>query len=369
MDTEPGTGKPATNDAENQEEWYDVELRNALATRMQQQSRRRTLIAIVASNQQTTIPPVSLLPGGRQGKNHMTITPEQSKCGIVALIGPPNVGKSTLLNSLLGQKISIVSPKPQTTRNRVAGIINGPGHQIVLLDTPGLHKARTPLNQEMVRIALGSLADVDLIIFMVDVTMPLPERSGSPVECLQGVQQPVLLLLNKIDLIDKNKLLPIIAAYGEIHPFHAILPVSAMKADGTDLVMEKLRDLLPVGPRLYPEDIPTDASERFIVGEMIREKIFLLTGQEVPYATAVTIESFKEDPEKGLVTIHATIHVEKSSQKGIIIGKGGSKLQQIGQAARMDMERLLDQRVMLKLWVKVQKDWTSNKNFLRELGF
>lgn len=294
---------------------------------------------------------------------------EQTKCGIVALIGPPNVGKSTLLNSLLGQKISIVSPKPQTTRNRVAGIVNGPDHQIVLLDTPGLHQARTPLNREMVRIALESLADVDAIVFMVDVTMPLPEQTGSPVDCLHGVRQPVLLLLNKIDLIGKDKLLPLIAAYSRIHPFHAILPVSALKADGTALVIEKLRDLLPAGPRLYPEDIPTDVSERFIVGEMIREKIFLLTGQEIPYATAVTIESFKEDPEKGLVTIHATIHVEKSSQKGIVIGKGGSKLRQIGQAAREEMEKLLDQRVLLKLWVKVKKDWTSNPGFLRELGF
>jgi len=299
----------------------------------------------------------------------MDISQKQCKCGIVALIGPPNVGKSTLLNSLLEQKISIVSPKPQTTRNRVVGIVNGPDHQIILLDTPGLHKARTPLNREMVRIALETLADVDVIVFMADVTMPLPERAGSPVECLQGVHQPVLLLLNKIDLIGKDKLLPLIAAYSELHPFHAILPVSALRADGTSLVIETLRELLPMGPRLYPEDIPTDASERFIVGEMVREKIFLLTDQEIPYATAVTIESFKEDPEKGLVTIHATIHVEKSSQKGIVIGKGGSKLRQIGEAARKDMEKLLDQRVLLKLWVKVQKDWTSNPRFLRELGF
>jgi GTPase len=298
----------------------------------------------------------------------MSTSPDPCKCGIVALIGPPNVGKSTLLNSLLGQKISIVSPKPQTTRNRVAGIVNGPDHQIILLDTPGLHKARSPLNREMVKIALASLAEVDVIIFMADVTMPLPEGGGAPVECLQGVRQPVLLLLNKIDLIGKEKLLPLIAAYSALHPFHAILPISAMKGEGSALLIDTLRGLLPMGPRLYPEDIPTDVSERFIVGEMIREKIFLLTGQEIPYASAVTIESFKEDPGKGLVTIHATIHVEKSSQKGIVIGKGGSKLRQIGEAARKDMEELLDQRVLLKLWVKVRKEWSSDPGFLRELG-
>ncbi|MGV1099541.1 GTPase Era [Thiovibrio sp. JS02] len=299
----------------------------------------------------------------------MNNSPHPVTSGIVALIGPPNVGKSTLLNSLLGQKISIVSPKPQTTRNRILGIVNGDTYQIVVLDTPGIHKARSPLNRELVRIALDSLAEVDAIVFMVDVTMPLPGKSDTPTECLKGVTQPVLLLMNKVDLVDKEKLLPMIAAYRELYPFHAILPVSAGKGDGTDLLIEELCKILPVGPRLYPEDIPTDATERFIVAEIIREKIFLQTGQEVPYSTAVTIESFKENPLKNLVTIHATIHVEKDSQKGIIIGKGGTRLQQIGHAARLDIEALLDQKVLLKLWVKVQKDWSKNPRFLKELGF
>ncbi len=298
----------------------------------------------------------------------MSNTPEAVTCGIVALIGAPNVGKSTLLNSLLGQKISIVSPKPQTTRNRILGILNEEEYQIILLDTPGIHQAKSPLNLELVRTARDSLSGVDAIAFMVDVTMPLPRKNDPLTECLKEVRQPVLLLLNKVDLIDKGQLLPMIAACREIHPFHAILPLSAKKGDGLGLLVTELCKLLPTGPRLYPEDIPTDASERFLVAEIIREKIFLQTGQEVPYATAVTIESFKENEEKGLVTIHATIHVEKDSQKGIIIGKGGSKLKQIGQAARGDIEELLEQQVLLKLWVKVQKEWSKDPRFLREFG-
>lgn len=299
----------------------------------------------------------------------MKNTLEQVKSGIVALVGPPNVGKSTLLNTLLGMKISIVSPKPQTTRNRILGVVNGDDYQIVMLDTPGIHKAHNPLNLEMVKIALDSLADVDVIVFMVDVTMPLPDPETSTIKHLEGCKNPTVLLINKVDLIEKENLLPIIEAYQELFPFKTILPVSAMEGDGTELLIKELCTLLPTGPRLYPDDIPTDATERFIVAEMIREKIFLQTGQEIPYSTAVTIESFKENPNKKIVTIHATIHVERDSQKGIIIGKGGKKLQQIGTAARHEIEVLLDQKVLLKLWVKVQKDWTSNPRFLRELGF
>ncbi len=293
---------------------------------------------------------------------------EDVKSGIVSLVGPPNVGKSTLLNNLLGQKISIVSPKPQTTRNRILGIVNGPDHQIVMLDTPGIHNARSPLNQEMVKVALESLAEVDVIVFIIDVTMPLPEPEKAPTKYLKGTKTPTILLINKVDLVDKDKLLPVIAAYQEFHSFSAILPISALKSDGTSLVIEELCKLLPSGPRLYPEDIPTDATERFIVAEIIREKVFLHTGQEIPYSSAVTVESFKENRKKQITTIHATIHLERSSQKGMVIGKGGKKLQAIGQAARTEIETLLDQKVLLKLWVKVQKDWSKNPRFLKELG-
>ena len=293
----------------------------------------------------------------------------QVKTGVVALIGPPNVGKSTLLNRLLGQKISIVSPKPQTTRNRILGIMNGENHQIILLDTPGIHRAHSPLNLEMVKIALATLTEVDAIIFMIDTTFPLPEKINVTSEVLEKTKKPVLLLVNKIDLSSREKLLPILNVYKEFFPFRAMIPLSAKTGDGVDILMQELLPLLPEGPRLYPEDIPTDATERFIASEIVREKIFLLTRQEIPYSTAVTIDSFQEEDPGGLITIHATIHVEKKSQKGIIIGKQGAMLKKIGQAARHDIVELLGTKIMLKLWVKIRKDWTKDGRFLKELGF
>lgn len=294
-------------------------------------------------------------------------TDEKVKSGIVALVGPPNVGKSTLLNRLLGQKISIVSPKPQTTRNRILGIVNGPDHQVVLLDTPGIHEARSPLNQEMVKIALDTLAEVDAILFMTDVTLPPPSPAKNPARFLEGRTQPVFLIVNKIDLVAREKLLPILAAYQALFPFQAIIPISARTGDGAEILLNEVIAVLPEGPRLYPEDIPTDASERFITAEIIREKIFLQTRQEVPYSTAVVIDRFQDDGH--LATIDATIIVEQPSQKGIIIGQKGTMLQKIGTSARIDIQQLLDRKVLLKLFVKVEKDWTRNPRLLRELGF
>ena len=290
------------------------------------------------------------------------------KSGLVAIVGPPNAGKSTLLNVLLGQKISIVTPKPQTTRNRIIGILNDPSYQIVLLDTPGLHKARKPLNQEMVKIAVASLSEVDVVLFLIDISLPIIDKQASPIDYLESAKVPAILVLNKIDLLDKKQVLPMIETYRKIYPFTAIIPVSALLNYGTDLLLKELLRLLPAGPKFYPEDIPTDATERFIVAEIIREKIFLLTGQEIPYSTAVVIESFKEDEGRKLITIHATIFVEKSSQKAIIIGRKGSKLQQIGKNSRQDIEKLLGQKVLLKLWVKVHKNWTKDMRFIRDLG-
>ena len=300
----------------------------------------------------------------------MNIQPDdQVKSGIVSLIGPPNVGKSTLLNTLLGRKISIVSPKPQTTRNRILGILNGSDYQIIMLDTPGIHQARSPLNLEMVKIALDTLSEVDVIVFMIDVTFPLPEKVGNAAQYLAKAGKPVILLINKIDLVPRDNLLPILQAYQQLFPFKEMIPAAALHGDGTGLLIEKILELLPMGPRLYPQDIPTDSTERFIVAEMIREKIFLLTSQEVPYSTAVMVDSFKEDEEKNRITIQATIFVARKSQKGIIIGKKGSMLKQIRVAATKEAAKLLGARIVLKLWVKVQKEWTRDTRFLKELGF
>ncbi len=293
---------------------------------------------------------------------------------MVAIVGPPNAGKSTLMNHLLGQKISIVSSKPQTTRNRILGVVNGDDYQIVLLDTPGLHKARQPLNVEMVRIAMDSLSDVDAVLYLIDVSLPLPpkqeqEKSQEMLEQMKTVQAPVILILNKVDLLEKEKLLPMMKRYFELYPFHAVLPISALNGEGTESVLEELLGLMPMGPRYFPEDIPTDSSERFLVAEIVREKVFIQTGQEIPYSCAVTIESFKDDSLKKMTTIHASIVLERASQKGIVIGKGGSKLKSIGTAARIDIEKLIGQKVLLKLWVKVRKNWSKDNRFLKELGF
>ena len=299
---------------------------------------------------------------------------EQVHSGMVAIVGPPNAGKSTLMNHFLGQKISIVTAKPQTTRNRIMGVVNGDDYQAVFLDTPGLHKARQPLNREMVRVAMESLAAVDLVLYVIDVSLPLPEsrraEQGREIgEQMEEVAAPVILVLNKVDLLTKEQLLPLIERYAALYPFHAVFPVAALHGENTDALLAEIVSLLPMGPRYFPEDIPTDVTERFLVGEMVREKVFLLTGQEIPYSTAVLIESFKEDEKKGLITIHAAIVVERDSQKGIVIGKGGKKLKQIGTAARQDMEEMLGAKVLLKLWVKVRKNWASDERFLKELGF
>jgi len=304
----------------------------------------------------------------------MDLLEKPVKSGLVAIVGPPNAGKSTLMNNLLGQKISIVTPKPQTTRNRIAGIVNTEEYQVVFLDTPGLHKSRDPLNVEMVRIAMESLAEVDIVVFLVDVSLPLPEKIKQKnrqefLSYIKHIKCPAVMVLNKVDLIDRLQLLPMIENYSELFPFRAVIPLSALHGDGTDDLMTEILSLLPIGPRYFPEDIPTDASERFLCSEIIREKIFLLTGQEIPYSTAVIIDSFKEDERKKLITIHASIVLEKNSQKGIVIGKGGKKLKAIGIASRKDIEVLLGEKVLLKLWVKVKKNWSQNAQFLKELGF
>lgn len=303
--------------------------------------------------------------------------PKEHRSGVVAVIGPPNAGKSTLLNRYLKQKIAIVTPLPQTTRNRILGIVTGTDYQMIMLDTPGLHKAREMMNQEMVRIAMDTLTEADAVLFLVDAQdlhtlaknpKKTEKRFAEYKDYFSKISCPALLALNKVDLLAKEQLLPMMERFTSLHPFRAVVPVSALEGDGTDILLQTLVEHLPTGPQYYPDDIPTDATERFIVAELIREKIFLRTRQEIPYSTAVLIDSFKEHPAGGPVIIHATILVERGSQKGIIIGKQGRMLGEIRKAAIKEIEKLLCCKVQLKLWIKVKKKWTGNEQILRELG-
>jgi GTP-binding protein Era len=290
------------------------------------------------------------------------------RSGFAAIIGRPNVGKSTLLNRILGEKVVITSDKPQTTRNRVQGIHNLPAAQVVFIDTPGIHQARSRLNRYMMEAAVSSVKGVDVVLFLVDATTLSAGRDELLLEVLGGIGVPVILVINKIDLVRKDKLLEGIASLSALHPFREVVPVSAVTGDGVDLLVKLVSDLLPEGSPYFPDDILTDLPERFIVAEMIREKVFRLTRDEIPYSTAVAIESFKER-EDGLISISAVIIVEKESQKGIIIGKKGEMLKKIGISARTEIEKLLDTRIYLELFVKVSRDWREDRRMLRELGY
>jgi GTP-binding protein Era len=290
------------------------------------------------------------------------------KSGFIALIGAPNVGKSTLLNALLGQKISIVSSRPQTTRNRILGIKHVPGGQFIFLDTPGILEPKGLLNKVIIQTSLKTLSDVNLIILLIE---PYSSNLVIPDDLqfrLIKDKTPVFLAINKIDLVDRRSLLPLIDQASRTFSFQEILPVSALTGEGLDVLEKCISRSLPEGPPYFPEDMVTDLSERFLVGELIREKVFRLVSQEVPYGVAVTIETFKERQGKPLIDIQATIHVERTSQKGILIGKQGRMLKTIGQQAREDMEILLGTKVFLELWVRVEKDWSKNPKFLRKFG-
>ncbi|MFO7688224.1 MAG: GTPase Era [Desulfobacterales bacterium] len=291
------------------------------------------------------------------------------KSGFVAILGAPNAGKSTLLNRILGQKISITSNKPQTTRNRILGVLHRPAAQIVFIDTPGVHKATDPLNIRIVETALSSLADVDVILVIIDVARPDPVSESLMVKKFKAGKQPVVLALNKIDIIPKTDLLAIIDRWSKLYPFKDIVPISAEKNTQTDRLLASLEALLPDGPPFFPEDTVTDLTERFIAAEMIREKVFRLTGEEIPYATAVTVDTFEEEKEGALVRIHATIHLERDSQKGIVIGKGGRMLKSIGEKSRREIERFLGVKVFLKLFVRTQKNWRKDTRALRKFGY
>ena len=291
------------------------------------------------------------------------------KSGFVAIVGAPNVGKSTLLNQMLGEKISITSKKPQTTRNRILGVLHRPGSQFVFIDTPGIHKAKRPLNIRIVETALSALGNVDIILVMVDVANPDPDSEALLVKKLEKIKQPVVLALNKTDLVKKPALLSIIDKWAKAYSFEAIIPVSAILGAEIEDLIDTMEVLLPKGPPFFPEDTLTDMPERFIAAEMIREQVFRLTGQEIPYSTAVTIDSFSEEKKGALVKIHATIHVERTSQKGMIIGKNGSKLKMIGTEARKEIERMVGTKVFLALFVRVHKNWGKDTKALRKFGY
>ncbi len=293
---------------------------------------------------------------------------EKFHSGFVAIIGRPNVGKSTLLNHIVGQKIAITSPKPQTTRNRILGIQNLENAQVLFVDTPGIHEAHSPLNRYMVDQARSAALDVDVVLWLVEADRPVDTDPMIP-KLLEKSTRPVLLVINKIDTIPKEKLLPLIAAYSKICPFASIVPISALKGDGVEALMNEIPQLLPEGPRYYPEDQLTDVPERFIVAEMIREQILMRTKDEVPYGVAILVERFQENPVKNMVGIDAVINVERDSQKGILIGKGGTMLRQIGQGARKEIERMLGVKVHLQLFVRVQKNWTSSGRMMKEFGY
>ncbi|KAF0154915.1 MAG: GTP-binding protein Era [Syntrophaceae bacterium] len=290
------------------------------------------------------------------------------KSGFIAILGRPNVGKSTFFNAIIGDKISIVANKPQTTRNRITGIKNFPDAQLIFLDTPGMHNPKTPLNRAMVQAARDTIGDADALLMMVEADANIGPHDIFLIEALTGVKAPVFLAINKIDRVEKPSLLPLIDQYSRLYNFAGIFPISALKGTGHEELLSCLKESLPEGPQLFPDDIATDATERFIAGEFIREQIMLLTQQEIPYASAVTIDVFKEDEEKNLIRISATISVEKESQKAIMIGKKGAMLKKIGTQARLSMENLFGAKVFLELFVRVKKDWTSSDRMLREFG-
>lgn len=289
------------------------------------------------------------------------------RSGFVSILGRPNVGKSTLLNRLVGERLSAVSRKPQTTRGVIRGILSTKEGQAVFLDTPGLHHPRDPLGHWMMGGIRQSMEDSDLLYWMAFPELPEPEDELVASEFRQS-RKPVFLLINQVDRVPKPKVLPVIDAYRKIYPFREIIPVSALEGDNLPVLIQKTFEILPENPPYFPEELLTDQSERTIVSEMIREKIFRFTGEEIPYSSAVEIEEFKERSER-LVAIKAAIVVEKDSQKAILIGKGGEKIKQIGQEARREIERFLDKKVFLELWVKTLKNWKKDPEALKRLGF
>jgi GTP-binding protein Era len=305
----------------------------------------------------------------------------ETRAGFCAIIGRPNVGKSTLLNRVLGEKLAAVTPKPQTTRNRILGVKNVPGAQIVFLDTPGVHRGKSELNRYMVEEAFRAMAEVDVILLMVEAPRtPGEDLAGKPfdpgvgnqliVDKLRETKRPAVLVLNKVDLLgNKNTLLPLIDGWRRLYDFTEIIPMSATEGLGVDEALAAVVGLLPAGPPLFPTEMLTDRAERFLAAELVREQVFLLLKEEVPYATAVSVERWEEREEPREVRIEALVHVERDSQKGIVIGRGGAMIKEIGTRARAEIGKLLGCPVHLRLFVKVDPDWSHNPSALKRLGY
>ena len=294
---------------------------------------------------------------------------EIKKSGMISIVGRPNVGKSTLTNALVGEKIAIVTNKPQTTRNRICAIVNRGACQYVFMDTPGLHKARTRLGEYMVGVVKESVADVDAVLLLVE---PIPNVGAPEAELIGRIKDlgvPAVLVINKIDTVEKEKLLAVMQTYQAAHDFQAILPISARTGEGVEELLDLLAAYLPEGPQLFPEDMVTDQPERQVCAEIIREKLLLCLDKEIPHGTAVELTKFSERIDSGIIDIDATIFCEKASHKGIIIGKNGAMLKKISSLARKDIEAFMGAKVYLETWVKVKENWRDNLNFIHDVGY
>ncbi|MCG1815522.1 GTPase Era [Staphylococcus epidermidis] len=292
----------------------------------------------------------------------------EHKSGFVSIIGRPNVGKSTFVNRVIGHKIAIMSDKAQTTRNKIQGVMTRDDAQIIFIDTPGIHKPKHKLGDYMMRVAKNTLSEIDAIMFMVNVNEDIGRGDEYIMEMLKNVKTPIFLVLNKIDLVHPDTLMPKIEQYQSYMDFTDIIPISALEGLNVDHFIDVLKSFLPEGPKYYPDNQISDHPEQFVVSEIIREKILHLTSDEIPHAIGVNVDRMiKEDEDR--VRIEATIYVERDSQKGIVIGKGGKKLKEVGKRARRDIEMLLGSKVYLELWVKVQRDWRNKVNFIRQIGY
>ena len=292
----------------------------------------------------------------------------EHKSGFVSIIGRPNVGKSTFVNRVIGHKIAIMSDKAQTTRNKIQGVMTRDDAQIIFIDTPGIHKPKHKLGDYMMRVAKNTLSEIDAIMFMVNVNEDIGRGDEYIMEMLKNVKTPIFLVLNKIDLVHPDTLMPKIEQYQSYMDFTDIIPISALEGLNVDHFIDVLKSFLPEGPKYYPDNQISDHPQQFVVSEIIREKILHLTSEEIPHAIGVNVDRMiKEDEDR--VRIEATIYVERDSQKGIVIGKGGKKLKEVGKRARRDIEMLLGSKVYLELWVKVQRDWRNKVNFIRQIGY